>query len=131
TRRSSDLRVGFLGSRPPAQLPRLYREAAAVVVPSHEEGLGLVAVEAVLCGTPVVAFASGGLVDALDNGRAGTLVPPGNVDALTDALREVLANPEAARERARNGRARAMDLHAPANATARYLDLYERVRALG
>jgi len=124
-------RVGFLGSRPPAQLPRLYREAAAVVVPSHEEGLGLVAVEAVLCGTPVVAFASGGLVDALDNGRAGTLVPPGNVDALTDALREVLANPEAARERARNGRARAMDLHAPANATGRYLDLYERVRALG
>lgn len=121
-------RVNFLGARPPAELPQLYRGASAVVVPSHEEGLGLVAVEAILCGTPVVAFASGGLVDALDGGRTGTLVKPGDVPALTAAIRELLERPDVARRRAADGRALLLERHAPERAAGRYLELYERVQ---
>lgn len=122
-------RVRWHGALPASELPERYREAAAVVIPSHEEGLGLVAVEAVLCGAPVVAFASGGLVDALDDGRSGTLVPPGDVPALAAALASILESPHAARARAVEGRANALARHDPAIAAKRYRELYECVLA--
>jgi glycosyltransferase involved in cell wall biosynthesis len=122
-------RVKWHGARPPSGLPDFYRQAAAVVVPSHEEGLGLVAVEALLCGAPVVAFASGGLVDALDGGDAGTLVSPGDVNALGIALREVIECPHVARERATRGRESVLERHSPQAAANRYRELYERVVA--
>lgn len=122
-------RVRWHGALAPAELPARYRSATAVVVPSHEEGLGLVAVEAILSGAPVVAFASGGLVDALDDGASGVLVPPGDVAALAAAIEGVLADPQRAVERARAGRERALARHAPAAAATRYLELYRDVVA--
>ncbi len=124
-------RVRWHGAMPPFGLPDFYRQAAAVVMPSHEEGLGLVAVEALLCGAPVVAFASGGLVDALDGGNAGTLVSPGDVDALRLALRDVIECPQEAREQAARGREIVLERHSPQAAANRYRELYERVVASG
>jgi glycosyltransferase involved in cell wall biosynthesis len=92
-------------------------------MPSHEEGLGLVAVEAALCGTPVVGFRSGGLVDVVDPG-AGALVAPGDVAALAEALRAFAADPQRARgagERARQAAGR----FTPAAVATRYRAIYE------
>ena len=119
-------RVTWLGALAQPALAAHYRRAAAVVVPSHEEGLGLVAVEAALCGAPVVAFDSGGLRDVVADGRTGVLVPPGDDGALARALGDLLDD-AAADRRATLGaaaRARALDTFAPERVAARYAAIY-------
>ena len=70
-------RVVFLGRVPDDELPRLYRQADACVVPSRElEGFGYVALEALAAGTPVIASATGGLVDLLTPLEPRWLCPP-------------------------------------------------------
>jgi glycosyltransferase involved in cell wall biosynthesis len=90
------------------ELVRLYDRAAVVAVPSHREGFGVVCVEAMAHGRPVVASAVGGLLDLVVDGETGILVPPGDVDALREALTRLLGDGElrrrmgeAARERVR------------------------------
>jgi glycosyltransferase involved in cell wall biosynthesis len=81
--------VGFV---PPSQLGPYYERAAVVVVPSRREGYGVAAREAMAHGRPVVASAVGGLLDAVEDGVTGVLVPPGDVSALRDALTGFLAD---------------------------------------
>lgn len=70
-------RVVFLGRVPDDELPRLYRSADACVVPSRElEGFGYVALEALAAGTPVIASATGGLIDLLTPLEPRWLCPP-------------------------------------------------------
>lgn len=97
--------VGFV---PHDELGPYYERAAVVAVPSLREGYGMVAAEAAAHGRPVVASAVGGLLDLVEDGVTGLLVPPGDVPALRAALERLLADPElrarmgaAARERAR------------------------------
>lgn len=81
--------VGFV---PPDELGVWYERAAVVVVPSFREGYGMVAREAMAHGRPVVATAVGGLVDAVEDGVTGLLVPPGDPAALRKALERLLAD---------------------------------------
>lgn len=125
-------RVRWSSAVPQTQLAALYRAAAALVVPSTDEGLGLVAVEAQLCETPVVAFASGGLTDVVADGTTGLLVPPGDTDALAAALDRVGADHDLARALGTGGRAAAMGRFAPAAVASRYRAVYESaLRARG
>jgi glycosyltransferase involved in cell wall biosynthesis len=96
------------GFVPPRELGSYYERAAVVVCPSHREGYGVVAREAMAYGRPVVASAVGGLVDATVDGVTGILVPPRDPSALRAALERLLADTElrdrlgrAAREAAR------------------------------
>lgn len=118
-------RVRWHGAQPPVALPAFYQRAAAVVVPSVGEGLGLVAVEAQLSATPVVAFASGGLLDVVRDGRTGVLVPPGDAPGLAAALDRVVGDPEHARVLGEAGRASALAAFSPAVAAARYATIYD------
>jgi glycosyltransferase involved in cell wall biosynthesis len=119
-----DGRVTWLGAQPPTRLAALYADAAALVVPSIGEGLGLVAVEAQLSATPVVAFASGGLTDVVRADETGLLVPAGDVAALTRALDRLAADPALGARLGEAGRAAALARFAPAVVAARYEGLY-------
>jgi glycosyltransferase involved in cell wall biosynthesis len=76
-----------------------------LVLPSHQEPFGTVLAEAMNAGTPVVATRVGGLAEVVEDGVTGRLVPPGDPDALAEAVLDVLAHQEAmgaaGRERAR------------------------------
>lgn len=110
----------------PVQQPQLvkwFRAADVFVLPSHLEGFGLVALEALAAGTPVIASQVGGLVSLLGDG-AGKLVPAKNSDALSDEMLRALNTPRAqyVNEEAVNA---ALTLHDEANITANVIALYD------
>ncbi|MEA5577958.1 glycosyltransferase family 1 protein [Anabaena sp. UHCC 0451] len=75
-------------------LPTYYAAADVCVVPSHYEPFGLVAVEAMSSGTPVIASDVGGLQFTVVNENTGLLVPPQDVTAFSNAIDRILSNPE-------------------------------------
>lgn len=85
---------GVVGPVPPRELGGFYDRASIVAVPSRREGYGLVAREAMAHGRPVVASAVGGLLEAVEDGVTGVLVPARDVAALRLALQELLADGE-------------------------------------
>lgn len=117
-------RVQWHGALDQGELPRFYRSAAAVVVPSTDEGLGLVAAEALLCEAPVIAFRSGGLTDIIQHGTTGVLVTPGDTAELARALDTVVASPEDAAALGAAGREFALSAFSPESAAARYAEIY-------
>jgi glycosyltransferase involved in cell wall biosynthesis len=122
-------RVRWHGQLPQAMLAPLYQQASAVVVPSVEEGLGLVAVEALLCETPVVAFDSGGLRDVVQHEKTGILVKPNDPIELARALDNLLARDGSGRDLGRAGRLYALSAFAPESAARRYAEIYRQVVA--
>ena len=78
-------RVRFLRAQPQRRLRLFYAAAAATVVPSHYESFGMVALEAMACGSPVVASRVGGLTTTVQDGVTGRLVPEGDPAALAAA----------------------------------------------
>ncbi|MDD5055635.1 MAG: glycosyltransferase [Candidatus Peribacteraceae bacterium] len=79
--------VTFLGRVPDEALPQLYAGAEALLFPQVEDA-GIVPMEAQACGTPVIAYAKGGVLDVIDPGKTGLLVPEQTVDAFAQALGE-------------------------------------------
>jgi glycosyltransferase involved in cell wall biosynthesis len=110
-----------------AALAELYRRATVLVMPSVDEGLGLVAVEALMCETPVVGFDSGGIGDSVLHQRTGLLVPPGDSLALASAMDDLLSRPDQGAALGRAGRQYVLPRFAPDAVACRYADLYRRV----
>jgi D-inositol-3-phosphate glycosyltransferase len=86
--------VTFLGKRSQDTLPYYYSAAAAVVMPSQYESFGMVALEAMACGTPVVASQVGGLAFLVQHGFNGFTVPVGEPQALADCLVDLIQEPD-------------------------------------
>lgn len=84
--------VTFLGKRAQDTLPYHYSAAEVCVVPSHYESFGMVALEAMACGTPVIASKVGGLTFTVRDGRTGFLVPSDDPRALADQLSLLLTD---------------------------------------
>ncbi|MGD8814541.1 MAG: glycosyltransferase [Anaerolineales bacterium] len=82
--------VTFLGKQDQESLPYYYSAAEVVVMPSHYESFGMVALEAMACGTPVVASETGGLVFLVRDGETGFHVPAGDAAALADRLQTLI-----------------------------------------
>lgn len=86
--------VTFLGKRDQDALNNYYAAALAVIMPSHYESFGMVALEAMACGTPVIASEVGGLAFLVRDGETGFHVPDRDPEALCDCLQELLSKPE-------------------------------------
>jgi glycosyltransferase involved in cell wall biosynthesis len=117
-------RVTWHGALPQPKLAEFYRSAAALVVPSVGEGLGLVAVEAQLCETPVVAFDSGGLPDVIQHDRTGVLVNDVDAGALAAALISLFAREDRGASLGAAARMHALATFAPESVAKRYADIY-------
>jgi D-inositol-3-phosphate glycosyltransferase len=85
-------RTRFVGAVPHEQLPAYYAAADVSAMPSSYESFGLVAVESLACGTPVVASRVGGLRSIVRDGESGLLVPWRDADLFAERLRLVLTN---------------------------------------
>lgn len=90
--------VTFMGSRAQTELPYYYSAADVMVVPSHYESFGMVALEAAACGTPVIASNVGGLSFIVRDGETGFLIPEKAPQALADKLHLLLTRPALRRE---------------------------------
>ncbi len=96
-------RVIFTGWR--RDLPRIYADLNVLVVSSDNEGTPVSAIEAMASGVPVVGTRVGGLPDLIADGDNGYIVPPRNPEALAEAIRRLLQDPELASRMGRAGRA--------------------------
>jgi D-inositol-3-phosphate glycosyltransferase len=86
-------RVRLVGAVPRPDMPALLRSADVVVCTPWYEPFGIVPLEAMACGVPVVASAVGGFLDTVVDGATGTLVPPRRPDRVAAAIRKLLAEP--------------------------------------
>jgi glycosyltransferase involved in cell wall biosynthesis len=120
---------GALGFVSPAELARLYDEAAVVVCPSRREGFGVVCAEAMAHARPVVASAVGGLVDLVRHEETGLLVPPRDPRALRAALERLLGDRDLRERLGAAGRARVARACAWDEVTARTLAVYRQALA--
>lgn len=82
--------VGFVGAKNQHELPSYYSAADVVVMPSHYESFGMVALEAMAMGTPVIASEVGGLAHLVQNGITGFHIPPRSAEALAQRLCDLL-----------------------------------------
>jgi glycosyltransferase involved in cell wall biosynthesis len=96
--------VRFLGYR--RDVPDLLALMDLVVMPSLRESFGMVALEAMAMKIPVIASRIGGLKEVVKHEVAGFLVPPGDADALAEAIRRLVENPEMSRKMGEAGRQR-------------------------
>ena len=86
-------------------MPELYARADVVVYPTiGDEPFGLVPIEAMACGRPVVVTNSGGLIESVVEGRTGYVVDRGSVTMLADAMETFAARPDIRREMGAAGR---------------------------
>lgn len=99
-------KVRLRGQVPRERMPLEICRADAVVCAPWYEPFGIVPLEAMACGVPVIAAAVGGLIDTVVEGRTGLHVPPRDADAIAEAILQLRNNPELAQRLGRDGLAR-------------------------
>ena len=103
---------------------QFYSQAAVFCCPSVYEPFGIINLEAMACETAVVASAVGGILEVVEDGKTGLLVPPARPDALAEALTRVLGDPALARTMGRAGRTRVEDKFSWTSVAARTQAVY-------
>jgi glycosyltransferase involved in cell wall biosynthesis len=121
--------VAWLGHVPWQDLIVWYRRAALVVMPSYYETFGISCLEAMAFGLPVVATRAGGLPEVVEDGVTGVLVPPGDAQALAEAILELLRRPELRHRMGQAGRRRVLERFTADEVVRQTLRVYERVNS--
>jgi glycosyltransferase involved in cell wall biosynthesis len=122
-------RVQLVGRVARCDVPRLMQSADVVVAVPWYEPFGIVPLEAMACGRPVVGSAVGGLLDTVVPGETGELVPPRRPDLLAGTLRALLADPDRMAAYGRAGFARATSLYRWERVAEQTEAVYESVLA--
>ena len=125
-------RVDFKGWRTGTALDEEYRHAAVVAVPSRwPEPFGITGIESMAWQRPVVAFDVGGIPEWLEDGAGGFRVAAGDVPGMAARIRQLLEDPEQAREVAARGRARVAQDFTATTHLRQLASIYDRVVANG
>jgi glycosyltransferase involved in cell wall biosynthesis len=121
--------IDWLGHIPREEMEQQFDRAWVQVVPSMwEEPFGNVSTEAMMRGTALIASKVGAQPEIILDGKTGFLVPPGDVDALANALCQVLLNPALAEEMGQAGRQRALMHFSEARRTDRFIEIYQQIQ---
>ena len=120
--------VQFIGEQTQDQLRAWMQRACVFVLPSLEEGLGVVLLEAMACGTPCVGSRVGGIPDVVVPGT-GLLVPPSDADALAQSILQLLQNPEQWLAFSRAARQRVVSGYSWPIVAGQLMQVFERVIA--
>lgn len=118
--------VLFLGKRDQDKLPYYYSAAEVLVMPSHYESFGMVALEAMACGTPVIASEVGGLAYLVRDGETGFTIPSDEPETLCEKLSWLLNDPELHARMSRQAAEYAKD-YAWEKIAAQIVDAYQKL----
>ena len=122
-------RIAWHGHQPREAMPAFYALASCTLVPSRDEGFGMVAAESLLCESPVVASDSGGLPDIVRPGENGALIGGGDdPEPWREAIESIVRSPERRAAFGATGRAQMMALVSPRAVAERYRTVYETAR---
>lgn len=122
-------RVKFLGHLSRDQMEKQFSSAWVQVVPSRwAEPFGIVAAEAMMRGTAVIASSSGGLGEIVLDGKTGFSVPPGEVEPLANRLVELLSNRDLAEKMGQEGRLRAQMHFSETAFVERFMEIYQNLK---
>ena len=119
--------VEFLGHVPYAEMPRQYRQAAVVVMPSLVEATSLACLEAMASGCAVVATRVGGLAELIEDGVDGLLVEPKNPQQIADAVCKLLQDADLRQRLALNARKKVVDRYSWKRQAEKVVTVYERL----
>ena len=122
-------RIAWHGQQPREAMPAFYAQASCTLVPSRDEGFGMVAAESLLCETPVVAANSGGLPDIVREGETGALLASIDDPApWSAAIRRIVDDATVRATMGATGREQMLALVSPAAVAERYRAVYEAAR---
>jgi glycosyltransferase involved in cell wall biosynthesis len=130
-------KVDFLGMVTQSKLPEFYRRATLAIFPflvaksGDQEGFGLVQVEAMGCGCPVIAGDLPAIHDSIAHEESGLLVPPGNPEVLADIILRALNDPDLCFRMAREARKRVMEQFDWEVVAGKYAGLYDKLIRAG
>jgi glycosyltransferase involved in cell wall biosynthesis len=119
----------FAGQVEHAEVLKKMSTAVATVVPSRQEAFGLVNIESMAVGTPVVASAVGGIPEIIRDGLDGFLVPPESPEALANRLKMILSDSHLRREMRANARHRFLSEFEQRRSIRRQADWFEDLAA--
>jgi glycosyltransferase involved in cell wall biosynthesis len=119
--------VDFLGYIPNQELPKLYAKFDVSVSLSREESFGVVAVEAMSCGCPVVTSDAEGFCEVVENKVTGFVVPKDNLEAAAEAIERFIDNPQLRAQMGAAARQRVADLYDWERNVDTMMDIYKRV----
>lgn len=120
-----DERVLFLGTQ--SEVMELLSLGDLFLLPSEKESFGLAALEAMACGTPVVASDAGGIPEVIRNGITGYTCPVGAIDCMIEKSLSILTDPSKHQKMALAGQAWARDEFGAEKIVPQYIGLYERL----
>ncbi|HUX06500.1 MAG TPA: N-acetyl-alpha-D-glucosaminyl L-malate synthase BshA [Acidobacteriota bacterium] len=124
-KRHMDDDIIFLGNY--ADIEELLPAADVLLLPSASESFGLVALEAMSCGVPVIASDVGGLPEVVEHGKNGYLFEVGDTGAMAEGAAEIMTDPEVHKRMSAAARSTAVERFPTDRITERYIDIYKRL----